>query len=283
MTSPDFAIIIPHYNDETRLKRCLDALHPQLDDRIDAIVVDNNSSFLPKVPPPFRLLTERKKGAAHARNRGVLETTAARFFFIDSDCLPEHDWVRTAIQVCEKADLVGGKVTVFDETAPPRSGAQAFEHVFAFDFKKYIEKMGFSGSGNLLTHRNVFEAIGGFREGLSEDYDWCQRARAAGFNLIYEPNLCVGHPSRNDWAALRGKWKRLTQESYGLRANDARARLLWTLRALAMPASIVAHTPKVLKTKTLSPLERSRALFTLARQRMVRMGWMLCQAIGKEI
>ena len=283
MTPADVAIIIPHYNDATRLARCLEALAPQLCEGVEAIVVDNKSPDAPEVPPPFRLIIEEKKGAAHARNRGMMETQATRFFFIDSDCLPGPDWVATGLRVCERADLVGGRVTVFHETDPPLSGAEAFETVFAFDFKRYIEKLGFSGSGNLLAHRGVFETIGGFDAGLSEDYDWCQRARAAGFSLVYAPELVVGHPSRSDWPALRTKWRRLTQESFGLTDAGPKARFRWALRALAMPLSIVAHIPRVLRAKSLTFQERLRAIATLARQRLLRMRWMLAQVLGREI
>ena len=60
-----------------------------------------------------------------------------------ADCVPATDWVATARKTAPAADLTGGRVDVFDETPPPRSGAEAFEAVFAFDFKSYIEKKGF--------------------------------------------------------------------------------------------------------------------------------------------
>ncbi|MBY6049532.1 glycosyltransferase family 2 protein [Vannielia litorea] len=283
MTKPDAAIIIPHYNDQERLNRCMAALQPQIDDGIDAIVVDNASDTPPEVMPPFRLVVEEKKGAAHARNRGVEETTANRFFFIDSDCLPDDDWVEVARRVAARADLVGGHVYVFDETPPPRSGAEAFETVFAFDFKSYIEKQGFSGSGNLVTHRGVFDKIGGFRAGVSEDYDWSHRATAAGYTLVYESALRVGHPSRRDWAALRRKWHRVTQEAFGLNGPGLAARARWFGRALMMPVSVVIHAPRIIRADSLAPDERKAALVTLARQRLVRMRWMVLQALGFKI
>ncbi|WP_136443975.1 glycosyltransferase family 2 protein [Pacificoceanicola onchidii] len=285
---PDAAVIIPHYNDQTRLARCLDALVPQLEDApgtAEIVVVDNNSD--PALKPAYmarwpqvRFIVETGKGAALARNRGVAETTAPALFFIDSDCLPAQDWLATAFAVRDRAPLVGGSVPVFDETPPPRSGAEAFEAVFAFDFKTYIEQKGFSGSGNLVTRRGVFDAIGGFRPGLSEDLDWCQRATAAGFALVYAEELCASHPSRSDWPALRRKWRRLTDETWGLRDHGAAGRLRWGLRALAMPLSALAHTPKVLRSARLdSGQERLAALGTLYRLRIRRGLWMIGQAL----
>ena len=49
------------------------------------------------------------------------------------------------------------------------------ELVFAFNFKKYIEKDKFSGAGNLFVPKSVFEKVGGFQQGVSEDVDWCWR------------------------------------------------------------------------------------------------------------
>lgn len=284
------AIIIPHYNDVNRLIRCLDALAPQLRDDIELVVVDNASSVsLDPVRarfPSLRIVTEIQKGAANARNRGVSETTAPLFLFIDSDCLPAPDWVSVALTALDraKADLVGGRVEVFDETPPPRSGAEAFETVFAFDFRTYIEKKGFSGSGNLVTRRDVFAATGPFIHGLSEDLDWCRRATAKGYRLAYDDTMRVGHPSRTDWPALHRKWRRLSQESFGVNGNAPLQRLAWAGRALLMPVSVMAHIPRILRHPDLRDGgERFRAITTLIRVRMVRMGWMLQQALGREI
>ncbi|KEO51624.1 glycosyltransferase family 2 protein [Thioclava pacifica] len=280
----DAAVIIPHYNDVERLIRCLDTLTPQLDARVELLVVDNNSTVdlasIRAAYPDLRIVTEVKKGAAEARNRGVAETTAPRLFFIDSDCVADPDWIATAFAVADRGDLVGGHVFVFDETAPPRSGAEAFETVFAFDFRRYIEEKGFSGTGNLVTRRDVYEATGPFIAGLSEDLDWCRRATAKGYRLVYAEELRVGHPSRQDWAALSRKWRRLTEEGFGVNGVGAMDRLRWAGKALLMPASILAHIPKVLGHPGLNGAgERMRALGTLARLRLARMGWMLRQAL----
>ncbi|MFN4157375.1 MAG: glycosyltransferase family 2 protein [Gemmobacter sp.] len=281
---PDTAIIIPHYNDVTRLLRCLAALMPQVGAGIEVVVVDNASTDslgpVRAVYPGLRIVTEPAKGAANARNRGVAETTAPRLAFIDSDCLPASDWVQAIGLAAPKGDLVGGRVDVFDETPPPRSGAQAFETVFAFDFKTYVERKGFSGSGNLVTRRDVFEATGPFIHGLSEDLDWCRRATAKGFRLVYDDELRVSHPTRTDWPALARKWRRMTDEGFGVNGRTPLRRVIWAGKALLMPASIVAHTPRVLRHPALNGAgERGRALVTLARVRGVRLVWMLAQAL----
>lgn len=286
--TPQIAIIIPHYNDRVRLERCLSALIKNDLSGCEVLVVDNGSEQslldIQEKFPAFRIVVEPKKGAAAARNTGVRETRAPLLMFIDADCVPEIDWVTVGREVSGKADLIGGQVSVFHETAPPRSGAEAFEAVFAFDFQHYIEVQGFSGTGNLITRREVFEDVGPFRGGISEDRDWSFRATAKGYQLIYEDRLRVGHPSRQDWAALRHKWRRITQEMFSQSGGSAKARLRWAFKGLIMPVSILAHLPKIVRSSKISGMgERVRATNTLVRLRLLRMVWMLRQAIGLDI
>lgn len=279
----DIAIIIPHYNDVRRLTRCLAALMPQVDDAVEVVVIDNGSTQdLAPIRdrfPDLKIVTEHLKGAAEARNRGVAETTAPQLAFLDSDCVPEPDWIAVAREVRGRAALIGGAVMVFEETPPPRSGAEAFERVFAFNNRRYVEQERFSVTANLLTRRDVFEATGPFVPGKSEDLDWCRRAVGQGHRIVYEDRLRVAHPSRQDWPALKRKWKRLTEESFGVNGSGPAARLKWTIKALLMPVSIFAHAPKVMRHDALSRRERRAALWTLARLRVARMVWMLRQAL----
>ena len=285
-SGPRIAVVIPHHNDAARLERCLAALAPQLaalPGMVETIVVDNAS---PVDPAPLvarfggiRCVTEPTRGAAAARNRGVAETTAPLLAFLDCDCVPAPDWLARCQDVATRGDLVGGLVDTFDETPPPRSGAEAFETVFAFQQKRYVEDKGFSVTANLVTHRAVFDAVGPMVPGLSEDMDWCRRATAQGFRLVYADDLRVAHPTRHDWPALRRKWRRTTDEMFQLNGTGALARLRWGLRALAVIASGPAHLPKVWRAPGLSGLERRRAAAMLLHMRAQRGVWMLRQAV----
>lgn len=292
MTSsePVAALIIPHYNDLARLGTCLRALAPQVaaHSEVEVVVADNDSpvDLAPVMAayPWARLVIEPARGAAAARNRGVAETTAPYLIFLDSDCVPAADWLAQALRLAPQADVTGGRIDTFDETPPPRSGAEAFEAVFAFDQKGYIEKKGFSVTANLLTSRAIFEAVGPFVVGVSEDFDWCQRAGAAGFALVYDDTLTVRHPTRSDWTALRRKWLRLTEESFGLKAPAGLVtRLLWALRAVAVLGSALPHAPRVLNSPVLNGTERWAGIATLVHLRARRMWWMLRQSLGLPI
>lgn len=287
-TRPEVSVIIPHYNDPVRLRLCLTELSKNDMAGAEIIVVDNASltpiDDLIADFPAVSFLTETEKGAAPARNLGVEHSRGAVLAFIDADCVPDFDWITKVREVSSRGDLVGGRVTVFDETPPPRSGAEAFEAVFAFNFQKYIEKQGFSGAGNLVTTRATFEAVGPFKNGVSEDTEWTRRAVSLGFQLVYAGDLRVFHPSRQDWPALREKWRRMTREAFALGGRSFLARAGWAGKAFLMPLSIFAHLPNLVVSKELGSFgERCRAAGVLVRLRLCRMAWMLKQVFGLAI
>lgn len=281
----DHAVIIPHYNDMVRLERCLTALVAQDLAGVELVVADNGTPAdlgpLQAQFPQARFVTQPEKGAAAARNKGVEVTTAPWIAFLDADCVPSEGWLARVRQIAagDVGTVTGGSISVFDETPAPRSGAEAFETVFAFDQARYIRDEGFSVTANLVTHRATFEAAGPMVVGLSEDVDWCRRATGTGARLVYDEALRVAHPTRNDWSALAKKWRRMTEEGYGLTGGTGAGRLKWALKACLMPVSIVAHLPKVLGHGALDSGDKWRAMAILARLRVARMGWMLRQAI----
>lgn len=287
-SQPFAAIIIPHYNDHARLERCLRALwEAGVPDDVEVIVVDNGSvpalTGLEAAFPGARIIIEPNKGAANARNRGVAETRAPYLWFLDADCVPAVDWMPTARLVCDRAAIVGGDVKVFDEGTGRRTGAEGFEALFAFDCQGYVEQMGFAVTANLLTRRDVFERTGPFFDGVPEDKEWCHRAIQAGADIVYEPRLCVRHPSRHDWQALRRKWVRLTNEAWHDQQRRPYGAELWAMRAILVMASGVAHLPKVLRSDKLARSEKFTTAVTLLRLRMARGLWMMGQLTGVRL
>ena len=280
------SIIIPHYDDKTRLRKCLSALFSQDLTGIEVIVADNatpgGTKDIALEFPATHIVVQSEKGAAAARNKGVEIARGRALLFLDADCIPSPSWVETALDITREGIVNGGRIEVFDETAPPRSGPEAFEAVFSFDQKGYVENKGFSVTANMVTQRADFLRIGPFRNDRSEDVDWCHRATADGMRIFYSDNLVVLHPSRSDWTSLRKKWRRLTQEMFMLRASKSfPARLNWALKGLAMPVSAIIHTPRLVFSSKLDGIgERWRGLLALHRLRWLRGWWMLCQALG---
>ena len=267
-------MIVPHYDDLDNLGECLSLLAVQTmpRDAFEIIVADNNShcgiaaveegcAGLARVVPALI------QGAAEARNAGVRASRGRYLAFIDSDCRPSLDWVERGLEALAQADMVGGRVDVDVADAANPSSVEAFEMVFAFNFKRYIEKEGFSGAGNMFVSRAIFDRVGGFRSGVAEDRDWGNRAVALGYQWRYAPDVAVSHPARRDWPELARKWRRMVDEAYAMTKEKPFGRLRWVFRSWLILFSPFFHTVIVLRSIKLKrwdiKLKASGVLFRL--------------------
>ena len=288
-STPRISVVVPHYRDLGGLAICLAALEKQTLPRLsfEIIVADNASpegreAVADTIAGRARLVVVTERGAGPARNGGVAAARGEILAFTDSDCQPEPLWLTAGLAALDDYDFVGGRVKVLVDDPRRLTAAEAFERVFAFDFKSYITTKGFTGSGNLFCPRAVFDVVGGFRTAVSEDVEWSHRARAAGFRLGYARQAVVGHPARRTWADLRAKWRRTNRESHALYRQRPAGGLLWILRSLALPASALAHTPRVLFSRELDGLgQKAAALGVLWRLRFWRAADALGLALGK--
>jgi len=277
LKSPVVAVIIPHYDDLDSLDVCLEAIEKQTlaRDLFSVIVVDNGSpqgsqAVSDIIDGRADLVTAPDRGAGPARNAGVKSTSAPLLAFTDADCIPEADWLINGCTALQKVDIAGGRMRVLDPQGG-RTAEAAFEHVFAFNNQRYIEEVGFTVTANLFCTRSVFENVGDFRTGVSEDVDWCHRAKKRNFKIGYVDNAIVGHPARSDWPSLIDKWKRINAQSYERIAHSRIGQAKWLIFTWLLPLSIIAHSPRIFRSGKLdTTAQRVGAFSTLARLRLWR-------------
>ena len=276
--APKVSVIIPHYRDLGGLAICLAALERQSypRDRFEVIVADNASpegaaAVAEVIAERARLVVVPEKGAGLARNGGVAASSGEVLAFIDSDCVAEPGWIEGGVRALESFDFVGGRIRVLVVDPDRMTGPEAFERVFAFDTKTYVERKRFTVTANLFCPRTLFDRVGGFKTGVSEDFEWSRRAQAAGFALGYAPFAVVGHPARRSWTELVTKWKRINAETWGLSAGGPGRRVRWLARTLLLPGSAVVHTVKVITSPELTSAgQRWGAIGVLFRIRFWR-------------
>jgi glycosyltransferase involved in cell wall biosynthesis len=278
--APLVSVVIPHYNSVEFLKCCVSLLDRQTlcRDRFEIIVADNNSrcgiDAVRQAVPTAKVVQAKEQGAGPARNAGVAGSSGRILAFIDADCVPNQDWIEKGVAGIQAYDFIGGRVIVTSEDPRKPNAVEAFETVFAFDFERYINEVGFTG--NMFVWRNVFDAVGPFGNGLAEDMDWSFRARAKSFRLGYVDDVVVKHPARKSWPELKARWKRMIGEEYLLYQGRPFFVLKWLTRASLMPISILPHGYRILTSPRLTNF-RSRAggLKVLARLRLWRSWEML--------
>lgn len=85
---PKYSIIIPVYNVEKYIKKCLDSVFKQTEKDFEVIVVndgtkDNSMDIVKKYP--VRIITQKNQGLSAARNTGVGKAKGDYIIFLDSD------------------------------------------------------------------------------------------------------------------------------------------------------------------------------------------------------
>lgn len=103
------SIIVPIYNTEKYLKKCLDSLVNQTLNDIEIILVNDGSTdnsqniineYTAKYPDKIKAFTKENGGQASARNLGISQASGEYLAFVDSD-----DWVEFNMyeELCNKA------------------------------------------------------------------------------------------------------------------------------------------------------------------------------------
>jgi glycosyltransferase involved in cell wall biosynthesis len=194
------SIIIPALNEEKMIGRCLDSLAQLVfeRERFEVILVDNGScdrtiaiaeSFKDRLS--LRILQQTGVRISGLRNLGGRAAHGDILAFLDADCLPASDWLERIFALApsdgigvlgahyllpQKSTWVGRTWHVYQEA--PKSGEVS--HIPA---------------GDLIIRREDFLRLGGFDESIqtNEDYELCERARAAGMKVCAFPEIGVVH------------------------------------------------------------------------------------------
>ena len=148
MKKPKFSIIVPVYNTEKYLKRCLDSIKSQTFKDYEVIIVndgstDNSSDIISKYP--YKVINQENLGLSMARNNGVKASIGDYLIFLDSDDYIEKDLlkeinnslsnspdlVRYQIkEVFDNEDNINYEETPFDN----KNGVDAFKFITNYHF-----------------------------------------------------------------------------------------------------------------------------------------------------
>ncbi len=252
---PFVSVVIPHYNDLARLRVCHAQLLAQYRprDQFEIVVADNNSACglaaVREAAPSALVVPAPIQGAGPARNAGIAASRGTVIAFIDSDCVPEPDWIAEGVASIDTLRFHSAvRVGTFAQYPERPTPVEAYEIVFNFNFRRYIETVGFTGTGNMFVSRDVFDRVGGFRAVVAEDMEWLiPRPRPRLPSRGYADLAVVGHPARRTWAELERRWDRMLHEDLALIQEQPYGRARFALKALAMPVSVLLlHAAKLL-------------------------------------
>ncbi|RHV27201.1 glycosyltransferase family 2 protein [Blautia sp. OM05-6] len=110
MNRPIISVVIPVYNVEAYIERCVNSVRNQTVENIEIILIDDGS---PDQSPVLcdqyaekdrrvRVIHKKNGGLASARNRGITVATGKYIFFLDSDDWLEKDGLQQLYELAQK-------------------------------------------------------------------------------------------------------------------------------------------------------------------------------------
>lgn len=107
-------VIIPAYNTEKYIEKCLDSLLQQSYPEIEVIMIDDGSKdktgdICKKYAAQdnrFRLIQKKNTGVSDSRNVGIQEAKGKYLVFVDSDDYVAVDYIETLVEEMENVQLV---------------------------------------------------------------------------------------------------------------------------------------------------------------------------------
>lgn len=208
------SVVVPTHNRQANLRTLLEALSQQnLAARDFEVIVVDDASFppisVPGLPLDVKLVRcEPSGGPGAARNTGWRIARADLIAFIDDDCRPSSDWLRSLLSELPKpahsTAIIQGPV----EPEPSQlNGLTPLSHTIRVGGPD----RNFA-CANIAYSRALLERLGGFDERLTksgEDVELGARALNAGATQLFAENALVYHEVRQLTLAdlLRHTWK----------------------------------------------------------------------------
>jgi glycosyltransferase involved in cell wall biosynthesis len=216
VTPPSVSVIIPCYNGEAVIRRCLDGVTRQTYPTFDVVVVDDASAdgtlgVIKEFPSVRIVQNPENRGPAFSRNRGIEASSGEILVFLDADCeVSDSEWLARHVRL--QADCPGGIVGggIVGSGGGIVARADAYCHWLTnIPYGKRRAVSRTSGRGhlrfsrhlvttNMSLARKVWLAVGPFEESLrtGEDLEFCERAVFQGFTLWLQPDVTVRHHDR---------------------------------------------------------------------------------------
>jgi len=201
------SVVIPTYNEEKNIERCLKAFEGQTIPRQDfeIIVVDGQSrDRTVEIAEKYadKVIQQVSKGVGGARNDGAKIANGDIIVTTDADCIPYAEWLEVAKKHFENEEVVAvtGFLDPFDYAGMRNYETYLYELLFGisnqmlnlFSVTGYYHLCG----ANSAFHRDTFLEIGGYQDlPYSDDIEIYKRLKPKG-KMVLEKNMKVNYSVR---------------------------------------------------------------------------------------
>lgn len=124
-----YSFIVPVYNTEKYLKKCLDSLVNQTFDNFEIIIVndgsiDKSSEIIKKYKEKYsniKSIEQKNQGLSMARNNGVKKASGDYLIFVDSDDYIETNLLEEVDKVIGDNDILRFQIALIDENSDKKN------------------------------------------------------------------------------------------------------------------------------------------------------------------
>ena len=203
---PLVTIIIPAYNCESTIAKCLDSLARLRYPHYEIIIIDDGSTDkTPQILQRYkeiRITRTENSGPSRARNIGIQKALGEFIAFTDADCIIAENWLEELLKgfVDDTVAGVGGdQQSPADETPFGRNVQDFMKTVgFVADYlktNKEIIPTKHNPTCNVMYRKSVLLEAGFFDENLwpGEDVEMDLKIGRLGYRLYYNPDAVVRH------------------------------------------------------------------------------------------
>lgn len=196
------SLVIPVFNEETVLEKCLEAAFAQTVPFHEIIVVDNNSTDnTVEIAKKFkvRLITESNQGVVYARDSGFDAATGDIIGRIDADSLLELDWVER-LQVAfadESIAAVTGPVYYHD--MPGKTTGQKVDTYIRSRLDKLSPRVKFLFGSNMALRKSAWGVMRDVvcrEKTYHEDLDLAVHLVDYEYQILLDKELVAGVSTR---------------------------------------------------------------------------------------
>lgn len=200
---PFVSIIIPVYNANQYLDRCLSAIKACSYSAYEIIVVDDgstdDSAEIARKKGAIVLELLNQSGPAAARNYGAHKARGHILFFVDSDVLVQRGTVARVVSDFQENPNVSAVFGSYDDSPAENNFLSQYKNLFHhFVHQQSSSEAVTFWAGCGAVRKEVFCAAGGFDEKkysrpCIEDIELGYRLRKMGYGILLDKDLQVKH------------------------------------------------------------------------------------------
>jgi len=209
------SLIIPAYNEERYLARCLDAVSAQAAPLYEVIVVDNASTDrtveVARSYPFVKLLHESRRGRVFAQNAGFNAATGTIVARIDADAVLPQDWTTHILAYFDRPDTAQSGWTsgaAFYNVRFPRLVSGTYDWI-AFRLNQLLTGHPTLWGSSMALPISLWERVKNEvceRPDLHEDLDLSIHLHRHGYRITYDTHAKVGAELRPAYASPSAVW-----------------------------------------------------------------------------